>query len=500
MQRRLSPSLRCAAFLAACLVLPAAVWAQQNNCENGIVRLPTGVNGQITLCPAISAQSPALDKQLADLQKAVAGQQSEMKELLRLVRTVNTVSQNLGTARQTELLQNIYARLQTVSTTAQPSPNTRLDARLDDLNTGFENVQGQMLSVLSDPAIADKATTAMQGPVGDAIARLDFTTAGDQLADIRAQLKAISTQVNEVNDRTKDIATSVDHVRAEQARQATASAQAQLDLRRSLDPLSFASSAQTALLKESTSLIAELSAFSQFWGSDVLAKYAEANKNYIAQPHFTPAAPVQIDRATVTAPIDRQWAADFNSKLQPDVSAMQARLAKLLPKAAEIQPTASGKPQDVLRACFAIDSLAHANTRGGDPAYSALLTDMEGLAKRCSEFRKAWVKAENDAYQQTRQQAAGQLTQPTSRPPHLADFQQTENAEQAAKYKATLLDRLTAWRSQVFADMPDHPDPMDFSAVSTQMDLLKVYSSVANLSRAYQLELTGRLRTPAAAH
>jgi len=59
-----------------------------------------------------------------------------------------------------------------------------------------------------------------------------------------------------------------------------------------------------------------------------------------------------------------------------------------------------------------------------------------------------------------------------------------------------LLERLTAWRAQVFADMPDHPAPMDFAAVSTRMDFLKIYTSFVTLGRAYEAELTARLRNP----
>lgn len=187
-----------------CAFIGNAVNAQTSaaaNCDNGIVRMASGETGRVTVCPAINSQAPALARQLEELRKAVSDQSSQMAKLQSLVRSLNSVGRNLGVARQTQLLENISTRL----TAAHNSGGSQLEARIANLAEDLEAMQEQMLAVLSNPATAPKASAALQGAVGDSLARLDFTTAHDQLEDIRLQLHQIHTTVDEVNAKATNI-------------------------------------------------------------------------------------------------------------------------------------------------------------------------------------------------------------------------------------------------------------------------------------------------------
>jgi len=67
--------------------------------------------------------------------------------------------------------------------------------------------------LLANRATTDKTKDAVDGPVGDAIAKLDFVAAHDLLEDVRTQLKAIGNQVGEVNQRTKAIQQTVEKIK-----------------------------------------------------------------------------------------------------------------------------------------------------------------------------------------------------------------------------------------------------------------------------------------------
>lgn len=202
-------------FLMVFVVCGSPALAQQDQCENGIVRMPFGVNGAVTICSAIDAQVPKLSQQLGTISKALENQQAQLNELTRLIQNLNAVSKDLGLKRQTELLQNVSARLNS----AQNLGADRLESRVSSLSDEFAQLQKEMLTVFSNQTTAPKANAAVQGELGDAIARLDFETAHDQLKDIQAQLKKIGSQVGEVSGRTKDIQNTVVAIQKEQEEQ-----------------------------------------------------------------------------------------------------------------------------------------------------------------------------------------------------------------------------------------------------------------------------------------
>ena len=195
---------------------PLHALPSQPSCENGIVRLPNGVNGQVTLCPAVAQQAPELADQVATLQKAFGAQAAQTKELTRLIRDLNGVGGSLQQRQQTELLRNVLARLGNLQTTAAP----RLNDHAQGLSSELEGVAVQMSSALANPKTTTEAAAALQGPTGDAISRLDFKTATEQLEDISAKLNVIDSKVDEIHHDTESTAKTLEAMRADQLRAA----------------------------------------------------------------------------------------------------------------------------------------------------------------------------------------------------------------------------------------------------------------------------------------
>ena len=125
---------------------------------------------------------------MAGWEKAIHHRPALVRVQMCIRDSLNAVSKDLGLKRQTELLQNVSARLNS----AQNLGADRLESRVSSLSDEFAQLQKEMLTVFSNQTTAPKANAAVQGELGDAIARLDFETAHDQLKDIQAQLKKLS--------------------------------------------------------------------------------------------------------------------------------------------------------------------------------------------------------------------------------------------------------------------------------------------------------------------
>ncbi len=196
-------------FAVILAALSFCAQAQNRQCDNGIVYLPENINATVTICSAIAAQVPALSRQLSEIQKAQGDQQNQLRELKRLVTGLNSVSQNIGLERQAVLLNNLSSRL----AESQKAGNEQVLHQVSNLADGLDDLKDQLVKLLMNKATAEKTAAAVDGPVGDAIAKLDLATAHNLLADILAQLKAIRSEVGEVNQRTKDIQKTLDEQR-----------------------------------------------------------------------------------------------------------------------------------------------------------------------------------------------------------------------------------------------------------------------------------------------
>ncbi len=230
--------LRLRAFAGLAVLAFGLRAAAQSNCDQGIVRLPSGVSGSVTICPALAAQVPALQRQLAAILAVQSGQQEQSKELLRLLKNLNSVGRNIGEPRQAELLKTFGARL-----SADGSPDQhQFTHQLSELADQLESLKDLLLQKLSDQATAQKAHDALQGGVGDAIAHLDIGKADSLLAGIQAQLTVLNSKVDDVHAQTTDIQKTLHQSQEEEARQRqlTQEEAAQAARQASNDPNAFA--------------------------------------------------------------------------------------------------------------------------------------------------------------------------------------------------------------------------------------------------------------------
>jgi hypothetical protein len=204
--------------------------AAQADCSTGIVSLPAGINGAIKICPPVAAQAPGAAGELAQILSNLSSQQAELDQLTRLLKDMNQVSGPLGAKRQAELLTNVIARLGSASTVT----GAQLQQRASTLSGHFEDVASQINAAEANPTETVKTNAAIQGQMGDAMARLDFDTVTNQLSDIQ-------TTVHAVDDRTKQIQGTVDAIRQDEQAQEQQSQQRMqtMDQQNLANPMTF---------------------------------------------------------------------------------------------------------------------------------------------------------------------------------------------------------------------------------------------------------------------
>jgi uncharacterized phage infection (PIP) family protein YhgE len=212
--------------------LGGAAEAQNAGCESGIVKLPAGVNGAITLCPALASQMPQVVEQLNQIQHALASQQQQARELRQMMEKMNNVSRGMVATQQAELLSNVMVQL---SNSNRHGPQ-QLEEQMAGLNDNFGGVESKMFALYREKDGAARMESALHGEMGTSIARLDFDQALKQLDSISEQLKQISSTVNETNQRTKIIEQTLDdsNRRSEEAlaEQKKAQEQAKIEVQR----------------------------------------------------------------------------------------------------------------------------------------------------------------------------------------------------------------------------------------------------------------------------
>ena len=232
-------SIQPAAILALAMAIVASTSGQPRaGCDQGLIQLPANINGTITVCSSLADQVPALSRQLQEITRAFGTQQQQLAEMNRLIKGVNSVGQNISAERQTTLLRNLFSQLQISQRVGAEQTERQMTALAD----GFERLKDQLLGALMNRKTAEQANAAVDGPLGDAIAQLDLTGAEQVLANIERQLKAIGTQVAEVNQRTVDIQKTLDQQRLEVPRVSSSLAAADVASLRGLTAAGLSSS------------------------------------------------------------------------------------------------------------------------------------------------------------------------------------------------------------------------------------------------------------------
>lgn len=234
-------------MLIACVcALAVLTFAQQPAsppvCDNGLIELQGNVTGRLTVCSALAIQAPQLARQLEAISEALKGQQRQITQLTRLVRGVNSVGQNMGSKRQSELLRNLFTQLET----NQRVGADQAERLMTVLAEAFERLRDSMVAGLMNGGSAERVQAALEGVLGDSIAQLNLSEAEKQLSDIRAQLQTIGSQLAEANQRTANIQATLDERRMDMPRVASAVGAADVRALRALS----AAGLQTTVLEE----------------------------------------------------------------------------------------------------------------------------------------------------------------------------------------------------------------------------------------------------------
>jgi hypothetical protein len=199
MEPRPRNSIVLAVFLA--VIFAAVPLTAQQDCLDGIINGSFGINATITLCPKLASQVPGLQNRLTEIAAAQGEQKDQIRELKRLITSLNSVGRNIGEQRQIELLKNFSAQI----SGQQAAGQKQTQERIADLADQLDDLKTLLVEKLGNAGTRDKTTAAIDGPVGDAIAKFDLAQAHDLLEDIRAQLNVIGGKVDESLKQEKDI-------------------------------------------------------------------------------------------------------------------------------------------------------------------------------------------------------------------------------------------------------------------------------------------------------
>jgi uncharacterized coiled-coil protein SlyX len=178
----------------------AGAIAQAQNCDEGVIRMADR-SGSVVICSALSAQMPQLNKQLTEASRTLGNQQTQIAELTRLVKGLSNVSRGIGPVRQGQMLKNLSLEL----TRSQRGGDDTTRRMLEGLSSQIEDLQSQMLAAASSPEKAPAIAKAINGEVGDAIAKLELGTASRKLDETLALVVSIKSDTTAIKSDTTAI-------------------------------------------------------------------------------------------------------------------------------------------------------------------------------------------------------------------------------------------------------------------------------------------------------
>ena len=169
----------------ASLLLAATCTAHTAHAAEGSPRCETqmifgsepGRNGRMQLCSKLLEQVPALQAAVDRLNLLTMENAQTLLRVERFVATLGSTSRQLSAKQIDTLADNIAQR---INSSARQG-DAQLAAELTRLALEFGNTQTRSQLALQQPDTAEPTRQALQGEVGDAIARLDFNTANGLL-------------------------------------------------------------------------------------------------------------------------------------------------------------------------------------------------------------------------------------------------------------------------------------------------------------------------------
>jgi len=174
--------------------------AQTQGCDEGVIRLPDR-SGTIQICSALAAKVPQLSKQMSDVSKLLGNQQKQIEDLTRLVKGLNSISRDLSSQRQEQLLINLTKEFSRSSSRGDAINKRDFETTIDRV----EELNGMISKVSATPNGPKEISRAMSQELGASISNLEFNTAATQLDDIQSRLKAIESGVKDIQQDTTAI-------------------------------------------------------------------------------------------------------------------------------------------------------------------------------------------------------------------------------------------------------------------------------------------------------
>jgi len=201
-------------FLICLVIAHEKSFAQANGCDEGVIRLPDK-NGTIQICSALAGQVPQLTQQLKEAVRTLGGQETQIKEMMRLVKGLNGTSQSIGEERQAQMLKTLSAEL----AKSQRNGEDRTRQMLSGLTQQLEDLQKQLSTSLKNKVTSAVIETSLKGDVGNSISKLEFASASRQLDEISAKLGIIDGHVQDVKTDTTDIRKKLDQMQIDRESQ-----------------------------------------------------------------------------------------------------------------------------------------------------------------------------------------------------------------------------------------------------------------------------------------
>lgn len=187
-------------MLAGTLLQSPMSIAQGNGCDEGVIRLPDR-SGTIQICSTLASQVPKLAGQLDAATKTLGNQEQQLKELMRLIKGLNGVSAGIGADRQSQMLKTLSSDLGR----AQEKGVDKTKQSIENLSQQIEDLRDQIVAALSNNKTAGATRDALKGPLGDEIARLEFSSASRSIENIAKRLEFIQSDVTVIKSNTDDI-------------------------------------------------------------------------------------------------------------------------------------------------------------------------------------------------------------------------------------------------------------------------------------------------------
>jgi len=172
--------------------------AQQTGCENGVVQLPAGINGTLTICSATASDLEAIRIQLARLSAIASHSSDQQFEVAKFINEIHAAAQLLNDkGRETLLAQSVADLLKK----EQGRSDEGMLREIENISNQIADLRERIDEKGRQANSASQTQQAIAGAVGDGIAHLDIERANQAFDAIgRIETKEPLAKFSEARD------------------------------------------------------------------------------------------------------------------------------------------------------------------------------------------------------------------------------------------------------------------------------------------------------------